>query len=103
MNSTYEFTLKEGPKVKIKKNLGTKSLRNFLEGLKQKVDIFIETKKIFKPKQNYNNFFFLEVYSSFRFFDKKNRNLKNKIGRKTKMVNKIKQNVKLKEKCYTKI
>jgi len=30
MNSTCEFTLKEGPKVKIEKNLGTKSWRNFL-------------------------------------------------------------------------
>jgi len=25
MNSTYDFTLKEGPKVKMKKKIGTKS------------------------------------------------------------------------------
>jgi len=25
MNSTYDFTLKEGPKMKMEKNLGTKS------------------------------------------------------------------------------
>jgi len=41
MNFAYEFTLKEGPKVKREKVLGTRSLRNFLEGLKQKGDIFI--------------------------------------------------------------
>jgi len=52
MNSTYEFTLKEGPKVKLEKNLGTKSWRNFLEGLKRKVDIFIGTKTIFNPYIN---------------------------------------------------
>jgi len=41
MNSTYEFTLKEGPKVKMRNFLGTKSWRKFLEGLKRKFDIFI--------------------------------------------------------------
>jgi len=49
MNSTYEFTLKEGPKVKMKNFIGTKSWRKILEGLKQKVGIFIETKNIFNP------------------------------------------------------
>jgi len=44
MNSIYESTLKEGPKVKMEKFWGTKSWRNFLETLKQKVDIFIEKK-----------------------------------------------------------
>jgi len=29
--------------------LGTKSWRNFLEGLKRKIDIFIGTKNIFNP------------------------------------------------------
>jgi len=46
MNSTYEFALKEGPKMKMEIFVGTKSWRNFLERLKQKVDIFIETKNI---------------------------------------------------------
>jgi len=55
MNSTYEFTLKEGPKVKMEKFLRTKSWRNFLEGLKRKVDIFIGTKNIFNP----NNYLYL--------------------------------------------
>jgi len=49
MNSTYEFTLKEGPKVKMKFFWGTKNWRNFLEGLKRKVDIFVGTKNIFNP------------------------------------------------------
>jgi len=49
MNSTYEFTLKEGPKVKIENFIGTKSLTKILEGLKRKVCIFIETKNIFNP------------------------------------------------------
>ena len=40
LNSTYEFTLKEGSKVKMEDFLGTKSWRNFLEGLKWNVDIF---------------------------------------------------------------
>jgi len=44
MNSTYEFTLKKGPKVKMYNFWGTISRRNFLEGLKQKVDIFIRPK-----------------------------------------------------------
>jgi len=30
MNSTYEFTLKDGPKVKMKNFWWTKSWRNFL-------------------------------------------------------------------------
>jgi len=34
MNSTYEFTLKEGPKIKMENFIGTKSWRNFLEELK---------------------------------------------------------------------
>jgi len=45
----YEFTLKEGLKVKMENFWGTKSLRKILEGLKQKVDIFIGTKNIFNP------------------------------------------------------
>jgi len=49
MNSTYEFTLKEGQKMKMKIFLGTKSWRIFLERLKQKVNIFIGTKNIFNP------------------------------------------------------
>jgi len=53
MNSIYEFTLKDGPKVKIEIFLGTKSWRKFLEGLERKVDIFIGTKNIFNPKINY--------------------------------------------------
>jgi len=50
MNSIYEFTLKEWPKGKMENFLGTKSWRNFLEGLKKKFDIFIGTKNIFNPK-----------------------------------------------------
>jgi len=50
MNSTYKFTLKEGTEVKMEKFLGTKSPRNFFEGLKRKIDIFIRTKNIFNPK-----------------------------------------------------
>jgi hypothetical protein len=49
MYSTYEFTLKEEPKVKMENFLGTKSLRKILEGLKRKVSIFIGTKNIFNP------------------------------------------------------
>jgi len=52
MNSTYDFTLKEGPKVKMKNFIGTKSCRNFLEGLKRKVNIFIGIKNIFNPILN---------------------------------------------------
>ena len=52
INSTYEFTLKEGPKVKTENFIGTESWRKILEGLKQKVDIFIGTKNIFNPKSN---------------------------------------------------
>jgi len=51
MNSTYEFTLKEGPKVKIENFILTKSWRKILEGLKRKVDIFIGSKNIFNPKK----------------------------------------------------
>jgi len=40
MNYTYEFTLKKGQKVKMENFLGTKSRRNFLEGLKRKFDIY---------------------------------------------------------------
>jgi len=49
MKSTYEFTLNEGPKVKIENFIGTKSWRKILEGLKRKVGIFIGTKNIFNP------------------------------------------------------
>jgi len=52
MNSTYEFALKEGPKVKMENFIGTKSWKKILEGLKRKVDIFIGTKNIFNPKIN---------------------------------------------------
>ena len=55
MNSRYEFTLNEIPKVKMIFFLGTKSWRNFLEGLKQKVDIFKGTKNIFNPKIKYRD------------------------------------------------
>jgi len=41
MNYTYEFTLKERPKVKMGNLLSTKSRRHFFEGLKRKIDIFI--------------------------------------------------------------
>ena len=49
MNSTFEFTLKEGPKAKMKNFIGTKSWKKILEGLKRKVDIFIRTINIFNP------------------------------------------------------
>ena len=49
MNSTYEFTLKEGPKLKMENFWRTKSWRKILEGLKRKVGIFIGTKNIFNP------------------------------------------------------
>jgi len=52
MNSTYEFTSKEGPKVKMKFFLKTKSWRKISEGLKRKIGIFIGTKNIFNPKFN---------------------------------------------------
>jgi len=42
----YDFTLKERQKVKIENFWGAKSQRNFLEGLKQKVDIFIGIKYV---------------------------------------------------------
>jgi len=47
MNSMYEFALNEGPKMKMENFLGTKSWKNCLEGLKQKVDIIIGAKNIF--------------------------------------------------------
>ena len=50
MSSTYDFTLKEGPKMKIENFLGTKSWRKILEELKQKVDIFIWTKTYLTQK-----------------------------------------------------
>jgi len=56
MNATYEFTLKEGLKVKMKIFWGTKSWRKFLDGLKRKCYIFIGTKNIFNPNK-YRNFF----------------------------------------------
>jgi len=56
MNSTYEFTLKEGPKVKMENFIGTKSWRKILEGLKRKVDIFIGAKNIFNPIKKYKKF-----------------------------------------------
>jgi len=43
------FTLNEGPKVKMEIFWGTTSWRKILEGLKQKVGIFIGTKNIFNP------------------------------------------------------
>jgi len=52
MNSTYEFALKEGQKVKMKIFRRTKSWRKILKKLKRKVDIFIRTKNIFNPKTN---------------------------------------------------
>jgi len=50
MNSTYDFTLKEGPKVVIENFIRIKSLWKILEKLKRKVDIFIKTKNIFNLK-----------------------------------------------------
>jgi len=52
MNSTYEFTLKEGSKVKMENFWGTKSCREIFEGLKRKVYIFIGIKNIFNPLSN---------------------------------------------------
>jgi len=49
MNFTYEFTLKEGPKIKMKFFIGTKSWRKILEGLKRKISIFIGTNNLFNP------------------------------------------------------
>jgi len=51
-NSTYEFTLKEGPKVKMKFFWRTKSWRKILDGLKRKVGIFIGNKNIFNLIDN---------------------------------------------------
>lgn len=51
MNSTYKFTLKEEAKVMMKFFFGTKSGRKNLERIKQKVNIFIGTKNIFKQKK----------------------------------------------------
>jgi len=47
MISTYEFSLKDGSKVKIKNFWKTKSQRKVLERLKRNMDIFIEIKNIF--------------------------------------------------------
>jgi len=47
MNSTYEFTLKERPKVKMEIFIGIKSWKKILKGLKRKVGIFIGLKNIF--------------------------------------------------------
>jgi len=50
MNFHMSFVKRERSKVKMKKFWGTKNPRNFLKGLKQKVDIFIRTrKKKFNP------------------------------------------------------
>jgi len=49
MNSTYEFTLKEEPKVKMENFVETKSWRKILQGLKRKIGIFIGIKNIFNP------------------------------------------------------
>jgi len=49
MNSTYDFTLKKGTKSENANFLGTKGKRNFLEGIKRKVNIFVEFKNIFNP------------------------------------------------------
>ena len=56
MNSTYEFTLKEGPKMKMKFFRRTKSWRNFLEKLNLTYknifnpNIFTGNKNIFNQK-----------------------------------------------------
>jgi len=50
MNSTYEFTLKEEPKIKMENFIGTKGWRNFLVRLKRKISIFIGIKNIFDHK-----------------------------------------------------
>ena len=52
MNSTYEFTLNKGPRVKMENFVRIKSWRKILKRLKRKVDIFIGTKIIFNPKLN---------------------------------------------------
>jgi len=52
MNSTYEFTLKNGPKVKMKNFWKTKSSRTFLEGLKRKIDKFNPNFFIYKKKNH---------------------------------------------------
>jgi len=56
MNFTYEFILKEEPKVKMKSFWGLKIEKKKLEGLKRKVDIFIGTKNIVNPKI-FNHYF----------------------------------------------
>jgi len=48
MNYTYEFTLKDWPKVKMENFWGTKKWRKILKGLKRKVGIFIGL-NIFNP------------------------------------------------------
>jgi len=60
MNSRYEFTLKEGPKVKMENFWETKSWRKSLKGLKRKVGIFIGTENIFNSINN--DKYFLSLY-----------------------------------------
>ena len=67
MNSTYEFTLKEEPKVKMEIFWGTKSWRNFIEGLKQKVDIFIGIKNIFNPIIIFKKIVLSFTYNIYRY------------------------------------
>jgi len=55
MNSTYEFTLKKRPKMKMENFLKTKSGRKILVGLKRKIDILIKTNYIFNTKLNFRN------------------------------------------------
>ena len=52
MNPIYEFTLKDGPNVKMENFIGTKSWRKILERLKRKVGIFIGTKKYLTQIKN---------------------------------------------------
>jgi len=74
MNSIYEFTLKEGPKVKIENFWWTKSWRNFLEGLKRKSYIFI------RPKTYLTLYSFMKKITYWKYFvggninDKKGKN-----------------------------
>ena len=49
----HEFTLKEGPKMKMENFWGTKSWKKILEGLKRKVNIFIGIKNIFNHLINH--------------------------------------------------
>jgi len=96
MNPIYEFTLKEGSKVKMENFIGTKSWRKILEGLKQKVGIFIGTKNIFNP---YYYFFkgyltliiiMLKNYSGLKMLDRHWFNNNNNINNNNNFI----------EKCY---